>query len=380
MAAILGQSMIFTQRRMGGALSKAAKTRLARARPYPTLDTWRNPVTRPIARRIAKDTFEKSLKQIDFDYRLDEVHRGEIACVRYETRSTRPQHPLILFIHGGGFLSGSPASNAASVVPLCDVTGFEAIGVQYALAPDARFPVALGEIDQVYRALISERAPRPVYLYAESTGAALALASLLRWRDDGLALPAAAILVSPSIDGTGKSDSYCALDGRDPMIRTLGGKAVRELFRYYAPGKDLMDPMVSPIHGDLSGLPPMLIHAGAREVFLGDAARLAAKARQAGVDAHLHVYDGMFHMFHMHWSLDETKAAFKDMARFVSRIEDDRRQTEDGNELPAADAHFPSDDHPRDIVSEPPLAIDLGHDADVEDSADPAQNTLYSAH
>ena len=76
--------------------------------------------------------------------------------------------------------------------------------------------------------------------------------------------------------------------------------------------------MVSPIYGDLSGLPPTLIHVGSREILLGDAARFAEKLRRAGVESTLRVFDGMFHLFHMHWGLEEAKFAHADIADFIT--------------------------------------------------------------
>lgn len=311
--------MQLNRRPMGAAISAEAKERLANARAFPTLDTWRNPVTRPIARRLANDAFEKTLREIDFDYRITETCRGETDCVRYEADGARNDGAQILFVHGGAFLTGGPAQNAASVLPLCALTGLTAIGPRYALAPEARYPAALDQIDRVYRAMICERDAKPVVLFAESTGCSLALANLLRWRDEDVRTPAAVILISPSLDAEGASDTHVALDGRDPFIRSLRGKTVRKLYQYYAPGENLADPMISPLNGDLSGLPPILTLAGAREVLLGDAARLSMEVRRAGGDAQMHVYDGMFHLFHMHWSIAETKTAFRDMADFIDR-------------------------------------------------------------
>jgi acetyl esterase/lipase len=82
----------------------------------------------------------------------------------------------------------------------------------------------------------------------------------------------------------------------------------------------LRDPKISPLYGRFDWLPPLLIHVGAREVLLGDAARLAERARAAGVDAQLRVYDGMFHLFHMHYGFQEAKDAHRDIADFIRTL------------------------------------------------------------
>ena len=303
--------------RIGAGVSREARTRLASARAYPTLDSWRNPVTRGLARRLVNDALSKTIEQIDFDYRFHETSRGEIPCVRYETRSSDPHGAIILYVHGGGFLAGSPLVNASTILPLCESLQCEAIGAQYSLLPEAPYPVALNEIDQVYQALIGGAQAPEIILCAESTGAALAMANVLRWRDSNIKLPKAIVLFSPCLDGTGKSDSQFSLDGRDPFFRSFGGKTVRQLFKFYAPGEDLESPLISPLYGDFSGLPPVLVQAGIRDVMLGDATRFATLARRQGVDIGLQIFDGLFHQFHMHWSAPEVKDAFSDAAVFV---------------------------------------------------------------
>ena len=143
---------------------------------------------------------------------------------------------------------------------------------------------------------------------------------MMRWRDEGAPMPAGAVFLSPCLDGSGASDTQITLDKRDPLIRSMGGAYVRNLFRYYAPEAALNDPDVSPLYGRFEGLPPLLAHAGGREVLLGDAARLVNEASRAGVDARLMIYDGMYHLFHAHWSLDEARDAHQDIAAFIGAL------------------------------------------------------------
>lgn len=306
--------------RIGGAVSADAKKRIAMLKHYPTIDTWRNPLTRRIARHIVDDAWRKTLTEIDFDYRLSEIQVGGAPCVSYETAETIAGGPIILYVHGGCFVAGSPKTNAANVLPLCHLSGADGIGVDYTLLPHAFFPTQIEEVDRVYEGLLHEAGIRKIVLLAESTGAAIALAALMRWRTNGLPSPAGAIFLSPCVDGVGASDTQITADRHDPLIRSMGGKFVRQLFRFYAPESDLSDPEVSPIYGDFSYLPPFMIHAGSREVFLGDAARLAEAARKAGVETYLRVFDGMFHRFHMHWSLEEARSAHADLADFVKSL------------------------------------------------------------
>ncbi len=312
--------MAFAARRLGKAISDNARTKISALREYPALDTWMNPLTRGLARHFSNQEWLKTHDELDFPYRLTDLEIAGRPCLRYETETTGREDTLILYVHGGGLVSGSPRVNASMILPTCQLSGVGAVGASYTLLPEARFPVQINEVDKVYRALIDQHPDRRIVVFGDSIGGAISLACMLRWRDEGVTLPAAAVLASPALDGAGVSDTHRTLDGHDPLIRSNGGRNARKLFQYYAPGEQLTNPMVSPIYGDFSGLPPVLIHAGLREVLLGDAARFAELARSAGVDATLRVYDGMFHLFHMHWSLAETKAAHADIADFIKSL------------------------------------------------------------
>jgi acetyl esterase/lipase len=312
--------MAFAARRLGKAVSENARARISALREYPTLDTWMNPLTRGLARHFSNQEWLKTHDEIDFPYRLSDIEVGGRPCVRYETETTSREDMIILYVHGGALVSGSPRVNASMILPTCQLSGVEAVGVSYTLLPEARYPTQIGEVDAVYRAMLEQYGDRRIVMFGDSIGGALVLASLLRWRDEGVRLPAGAVLASPALDGAGASDTHRTLDGHDPLIRSNGGRNARKLFQYYAPGEILTNPMVSPIYGDFTGLPPVLIHVGLREVLLGDAARFAQGARRHGVDATLRVFDGMFHLFHMHWGLSETKEAHADIAEFIRAL------------------------------------------------------------
>jgi len=307
-------------RRTGSIISDDAKQRIAALRRYPTIDTWRNPLTRSIARRLSNDAWRKTLGKIDFDYRFTAAEVAGVPCTQYETAGSSPEGALIFYVHGGGFTAGSAETSAANVLPVCHLSGSEGLGVDYTLLPDAYFPTQIDEVDRVYRALVEASPDRKIFLLSDSTGSAIALAALMRWRKDGVLSPAGAIFLSPSIDGKGASDTQITNDRHDPLIPSAGGRFVRQLFNFYAPNAKPDDPAVSPIYGKFDDLPPFMIHVGSREVLLGDAARLAEAAREAGVEVHLRVFDGMFHRFHMHWSMEEARKAHGDLADFVRTL------------------------------------------------------------
>lgn len=312
--------MALLKRRFGAHLNDAARGALAARRPYPSLAAIRNPLTRPIARRIAESDWLETFEQIDFSYSMTDVSIDGVPCVIYRPERCDASAPLILYLHAGGFVCGSSRANATAVLPTCHLSRCEAVAVDYSLAPESVFPAQLIEIETVYRALIaSGRAPERIVLLGDSAGGALALSSLYRWRRAGLPAPAGVALLSPILDARAESDTHHTLRGRDPLFTSNGVENCAQIFRIYAGEADISDPEISPLSGDPAGLPPALIHVGTREVLLGDSARFSEKARQAGVDVTLRVFDGMFHLFHQHLRLAEARAAHRDIADFIAR-------------------------------------------------------------
>lgn len=314
-------SLASTKRKFAGHLGDAARKALASSRAYAPAHVIRNPLTRPLAMQIAHGEWRATLKQIDFPYALDDETIAGVSCVRYRTARTDAARPLILYLHAGAFVSGSARINAAAALPLCELSGCEALGVDYTLAPDAAYPTQVDEIERVYLALIEAgRAPGEIVVMGDSAGGALALASVNRWRRNGLPAPAGVIAVSAILDFACRSDTHLTLARHDPLFgdTAVGGAAA--IAGLYAPGLALDDPRLSPLYDDYRGAPPLHLLVGSRDVLLGDSARVAETARRAGVDVTLQVFDGMFHLFHMHWSLDEARAAAADMAAFVARV------------------------------------------------------------
>jgi len=309
------------KRRLGAHLSDAVRETLAGRRPYPSLAAIRNPLTRPMARRIAGGDWRSTFEQIDFPYSLHDQTIADVPCVAVRPGAVRAAAPLIIYVHAGAFVAGSVRENATAVLPTCHLIGCEAIGIDYSLAPEAVYPQQLMEIDRVYRHLLaSGRKPGRIVLLGDSAGGALALAAAYRWRGLGLPLPAGLALLSPILDADASSDTHQTVRGRDPLFASNGQESCAECFRLYAGGADVSNPEVSPLNGDPAGLPPVLIHVGTREILLGDSARLSEKVRRAGGDVTLRVFDGMFHLFHQHWRLAEAKAAHQDIADFVARV------------------------------------------------------------
>lgn len=222
----------------------------------------------------------------------------------------------LLFLHGGGYNAGSCITHRALAAQLARAAGARVLQVDYRLAPEHPCPAAIEDAAQAYRWLLAQGLPpQQVAIGGDSAGGGLALATLIELRDTGTPLPAAAFLLSPWLDMALSGESIQTRAQIDPLSSYEGLHAAAQL---YLAGRDPRDPQASPLYADLRGLPPLLIHAGDHEVLLSDAARLAERARAAGVQAQLEVWDAMWHVWHA-WAgeLPEARDAIAQVGAFI---------------------------------------------------------------
>jgi acetyl esterase/lipase len=199
----------------------------------------------------------------------------------------------LLYLHGGGYIAGNPATHRRFVAALAWELGATAVVPDYRLAPAHRFPAALDDSVAAYRELVAGGVdPDSILIGGDSAGGGLAMAMLLRLRDEGEPLPAGALLFSPYVDLEHTGPSIAANQATDYL--PLG--VVRPNFEYVG-AHDPRDPHASPLYGDFHGIPPLLILGGEREMILDDAVRLAARAEAAGVVTALHLGRDMPHVW-----------------------------------------------------------------------------------
>ncbi len=186
----------------------------------------------------------------------------------------------LLYLHGGGHMSGSPGLYRDFIWRLADTTGARVTILDHRLAPEHPFPAALDDAVTAYRRLLSSGAdPRRTAIAGESSGGGLTLSTLLRLRDEGLPLPAAAVALSPWTDLALTGSSLRTNAKADPMIRSDEAPL---LVAHYLAGADPRAPYASPLYGDPTDLPPTLIQVGSDEVLLdelGTDGRTAARRR-----------------------------------------------------------------------------------------------------
>jgi epsilon-lactone hydrolase len=227
---------------------------------------------------------------------------------------------LVLYLHGGGFKVGSTRSHFELMALLSRASGCQVLGLDYRLAPEHSFPAALEDTCAVYQDLLASRfRPSDVAIAGDSAGAGLALAALLALKKTSeLGLPAAAVLFSPWTDLSASGESYQSRAKLDPLHRRsmiLGMAA-----SYLGGESDVRQALISPLFGDLGGLPPLFVQVGDHEVLLSDASALAESARQADVPVTLEVWEEMIHVFQQFpGDLEEARLALNAAGHFLSQ-------------------------------------------------------------
>lgn len=227
-----------------------------------------------------------------------------------------PENKIILYLHGGGYCLGVYNTNRAFVAGVASQCGLKTLLLDYRLAPEHPFPAALEDSVAAYRWLLQAGfSSDKIILMGDSSGCGLGLATVMKLREEQESLPAAMVFLSPVVDLAGKGESFITLAKKDPFqYRDPLGIA-----KNYVGRNDPALPMLSPLYGDMDGLPPMLIHAGDYDVFLSDATRLAEKAERYGVKVKLKVWKKMWHIFHMSAGiLPEGKAALNEVYAYIS--------------------------------------------------------------
>jgi monoterpene epsilon-lactone hydrolase len=232
------------------------------------------------------------------------------------TVHAREPEPVILYFHGGVYVIGSAAATVPLVGDLARRTSSKAVTVEYRLAPEHPYPAAVEDARAAYEGLLAQGiSPTQIALAGESAGGGLAVALLIALREAGVPLPACAYVMSPYVDLTLSGASLAEKRESDPLLTPDG---LRARVPDYVGGAEASDPLISPIFGDLTGLPPLLIHVGSHEILLSDALRLAARAASCDVPVTLDVTPGVPHVFQAYAAiLDEAGAALDRASDFL---------------------------------------------------------------
>jgi salicylate hydroxylase len=246
------------------------------------------------------------------DLLVEELDCDGVTALRVTPPGSRPDGPVLLHLHGGGFVVGSARSAVELAGRLARTVDGTALVVDYRLSPESAYPAALDDALTVHRWLVAQQhGAGRILLTGEDAGGGLAISLACAARDAGDPLPAAIYVVSPLADLTLTS---AAIDtAADPW---LNRESLTHFAASYIQATDPRDPLVSPVNADLAGLPPLLIHAAEGEALAEDARRLAANAAAADVDATLTVFPDTVHSFVLFEFLPETGDALEEFAAF----------------------------------------------------------------
>jgi len=223
---------------------------------------------------------------------------------------------VLMFLHGGGFQFGSLASDGELAARLGRAGRMRVLFPEYRLAPEHPFPAAIDDVRAVWEWLRDEQgmAADSIAVAGDSAGGGLAVALLVVTRDAGGALPAAAVLMSPTVDLTSSGSSMKDRVDQDPISTP---ELLRQLASDYLDGADPRTPLASPLFATLAGLPPMLVQVGTADLLLSDAERLAEAAVAAGVDVRLEVGEGLPHVYQLMLGTPEAADATERIGRFL---------------------------------------------------------------
>jgi acetyl esterase/lipase len=224
----------------------------------------------------------------------------------------------ILYLHGGGYCIGSPKTHRHLVGALSVESGLSAFVPDYRMGPENPFPAAVEDAVAAYKGLLdSGIAATHLAIAGDSAGGGLTFATLLALRDAKIALPACAVGISPWVDLTASGDSMDTRAARDPIVQRAGLTAMAAA---YLGGADAKTPYASPLFGDLSGLPPILLQVGTEETLYDDTTRLKGRLEEAGVEVTAESWGGMIHVWHaFHPILSEGRDAVVRASAFIKR-------------------------------------------------------------
>ena len=276
------------------------------------------------ARRVFGPPKLSGSKQLR-DLRIEEIQDGDVRGEWLIPVELRLPDVVVLFIHGGGYVSCSPGSHRPITMALARLLGCRVFSLNYRLAPEHPFPAAAEDSVAAAQWLVAQGTDaKNLVLVGDSAGGGLVMATLLGLQEHRAPFPACAVCIAPLVDLTGDyvftNPKSCA------MFFPEDGKAFA---RIYLHGASPRSPLASPLLADLKGMPPLLIQVADKELLYDDAVRLHEKALAGGVESRLHIYPGLSHDWHMLvGTVPEAKEALTEIADFVKeKLTANRQQT-----------------------------------------------------
>ena len=248
--------------------------------------------------------------------KIEPIDLGGVPAEWQITPESR-EDKVILYFHGGGYIMGSPNFTRLISVRLGIATKARILSIDYRLAPENPYPQGIEDCISSYKWLLSKDFdPKNIIISGDSAGGYFSLITLVKLRNEGIPLPAGAILFSPATDLAITGETAISNGPTDPILADLGIFWWNEC---YLAGADPFSAEVSPLYADLIDLPPLLIHVSTSEMLYDDAKRFVEKAKKAGVEAILQTWDDTLHEFQI-YDLPESTEAFKKAREFTQKI------------------------------------------------------------
>ena len=276
--------------------------------------------------RISKIATDPHAARRDFDYRMTKLPSARGVSCRSENidgvdcewlvPDGCDDAPLLYYLHGGAYIVGSPATHRRLVSYIARSSGMRAVLADYRLAPEHRYPAQLEDSLTVWHALTkSGFDPGQIAIGGDSAGGNLSVAMMLALRDAGELLPAACFLISPWLDLAGDGESHRTRSSHDPWFTP---EKMPSLVANFCDPTQVYEPLVSPVHADVTGFPPTFIQVGDHEILLSDSTRLADNIRASDGRVDLHVWPDMWHVFqYFIGQMPESRKAIEDIGRFL---------------------------------------------------------------
>jgi epsilon-lactone hydrolase len=270
-------------------------------------------VNTPLDIQRKRQDFLSTLKRKPPGVRFERAPLADMGAEWFFNEAAQPS-PVILYFHGGAYVLGSLVSSRILASELAFASGMKVLSFEYRLAPEHPYPAALEDALAAFNYLLqSGIRPSQVVFAGESAGGGLCLAAALALKDQGMPLPAAIVTIAPWTDLTCSGQSFVYNQENDPLIVL---DSVKQSALDYAGGRDLRLAYISPLYGNLEGLPPVMLQVGSGEALLDDALAFAGRLEAAGVPVSLEVYPGMWHVWHI-FDIKESRKALSSIAAFI---------------------------------------------------------------
>lgn len=279
---------------------------------------WKDLVDK--AASVAGERAAQALKLLEIKCEKSEMDGVPVFLLEPPSLPAAHEDKILLFFHGGGYVFNPGMAGLPEGIYMAAIGKFKVVAVDYRMAPEFPYPAALDDAMKVYRALLKSYPAKNIGVFGSSTGGGMTLALCLRAREEGLAMPGAIAPGTPWSDLSKTGDSYFVNAHVDDVLVRYEG-LLAGMAKAYAGGRDLREPLLSPVYGDMKGFPPAILGTGTRDLFLSNTARTHRKLREAGVPADLLVIEGLSHWQYVLLPPDapETQFYFSEVAKFFEK-------------------------------------------------------------